>query len=94
MDKGLVAISIIVAILVTYPFIANVSKISELKGSYVLKWSEVPLSKRATVYAKAMEINEKVNRVLKILLELAGLVVIALTVIEYYKFHKIYKEER
>ena len=94
MSKAIVAIAIIVAIVVTYPFIANISAISELKGSYILKWSEIPLPKRADVYENAIKINEKINKIAKILLELAGIFVFILTVIEYYKFHKIYKEER
>ncbi len=93
MSKAIILISLIVAIAVTYPFVANISTVSEIGSAYVLKWSEIPLPVRANVYESAMKLSEKTNTILKILLELAGIFVFILTIIEYYKYHKIYKEE-
>ena len=93
MSNAIVAVALIPALIAIYPFVTNIATVSELKAGYIPKWSNVPIEKRPDVYQKAIEINSTINYWIKILLELGGIFVVVLTVVEYYKFWKIYKEE-
>ncbi len=93
MSKAIIVIALIVAVIATYPYIANISEASQLKGYYVVKWSGVPAFEKGNLYEKDIQLCNKINNWIKIILEIAGIFVVILTVIEYYKFYKIYKEE-
>ena len=93
MSKAIIVIALIVAVIAVYPYVVNISGVSQLKGSYVVKWSGVPVLEKGDIYQKDIQLCGKINNWIKIFLEIAGIFVVILTVIEYYKFHKIYKEE-
>ncbi len=93
MSRAIVAVAFIVALIALYPYVSNISTASSLKGSYVFKWSEIPIEKRGTLYGESLKTVTKFNNAVKVLLEMAGIFVVILTVIEYYKYYKIHKEE-
>ena len=89
MTKLIIAASLIVAIIATYPLIATM--FSDL---FIPKWSNIPIEERATLYLESSKIVKVVNYWIGILLKIGGILVVILTIIEYYKFWKLYKEER
>ncbi len=93
MSKAIVVVALVIALIASYPYVSTISKAEEMKGSYVFKWSEVSPFEKGVIYEKILDLTKKVNFWTKTILEIAGIVVFLLTVIEYYKFHKIYKEE-
>ncbi|ADB57740.1 hypothetical protein [Archaeoglobus profundus] len=93
MSRAIVAIAFIVALIAVYPYILNIATVSSLKGSYVVKWSEIPAFVRGTIYEESLKLATMINEIIKLLLEIAGIFVVLLTIIEYYKYHKIHKEE-
>ncbi len=92
MSKVIIAIAIVASLIVVYPYISTISEIAKIKGAYIPKWSEIPPIKKGVIYEKAIQICKSVNDTAKLLLEIAGIFVTALTIVEYYKYHKIYKE--
>ncbi|HIP25849.1 MAG TPA: hypothetical protein EYG81_05280 [Archaeoglobus profundus] len=89
MTKWIIAVALIVAIIATYPLIATM--FSDL---FIPKWSNIPIEKRATLYLESSKVVKVVNYWIGILLKIGGILVVILTIIEYYKFWKLYKEER
>ena len=89
MTKWIIAVALIVAIIATYPLIATM--FSDL---FIPKWSNIPIEERATLYLESSKIVKVVNYWIGILLKIGGILVVILTIIEYYKFWKLYKEER
>jgi len=87
--KWIIAVALIVAIIATYPLIATM--FSDL---FIPKWSNIPIEERATLYLESSKIVKVVNYWIGILLKIGGILVVILTIIEYYKFWKLYKEER
>ena len=90
--RAIIVVAFIVALITMYPYISNISTASSLKGSYVFKWSEIPVEKRGTIYKSDLNFATKFNNAIKILLEIVGILVVLLVIVEYYKYYKIHKE--
>lgn len=93
MSRIIVAIAFIVALVAIYPYVSNILTVLNLKGTYVIKWSEIPAFERGKLYDEAIKLSTEINNIAKIVLEIVGILVVLLTVVEYYKYHKLHKEE-
>jgi len=89
LSKWIIAVALIVSIVTTYPLIATM--FSDL---FIPKWSDIPIEKRGDLYLRSIELIKLVNYWICIFLKIGGILVVILTIIEYYKFWKLYKEER
>ena len=93
MWKGIIAL--IVTIIVLTPFIISINQVNQTEG-YIAKTSYrfIPPQERHVVYSSAEKLDKLVNFYARILIILAAIATLLLTVVEYLKFCKIYREER
>ena len=92
MQKGIVAF--VITIIVLIPFVVTIAEVGQTKD-YLAKSSYrfIPPEKLQETYSSAEKFDKTINFFAKILIVLAAIFVLLLSVVEYIKFHKLYKEE-
>lgn len=92
MRKGIVAL--VITLIVLAPLVYTITEVGQTKN-YVTEntYKEIYFDKQSK-YTSAIDTNELFNSGAKILIVIAAIVVLLLTLVEYVKFYKIYREER
>ncbi|RLI89563.1 MAG: hypothetical protein DRO98_00780 [Archaeoglobales archaeon] len=91
-----VLVALIVGLLAVSPLLIGIATVGPLGGKYITENNYRHFSpyERSTVYALVNDIMLYLNRILEILITIGAFFVFIMTVLEYWKFDKMYKLEQ
>jgi len=90
------AVSFVVAVIAISPLVFSMMNSAQLGGTYITENSlrYFPPDLRQEVYTSTVKYTSLINDAAKLLLVIAAFFVFIMTVLEYWKFDKMYKLEQ